>query len=290
MLGEQKANVRKRQQFIEFQLAWEGKLQRKQLQDQFEISPQQSTVDLGEYSDAYPSNIAYDPRQRAYVRGTAFAPQLTDGDVSEYLAQLEMLSKGYREESEIWPVNIPEFDTVAVHSRPIAPETFKLVLAAIRQRQCRKARYVSLSSGSEGFRAILPHALASDGHRWHVRAFDFDKRRYSDFVLSRLEANGFTDTPGDDLPRDVDWTSTIQLILTTDPAMPEPRRERLESEYRMRKGALKIKIRQAMLFYYLRFYGFNPHDLEDGIMRNVSSFHLKVANMEEVEKWLGRRN
>jgi len=72
--------------------------------------------------------------------------------------------------------------------------------------------------------------------------------------------------------------------------MPEPRRERLESEYRMRKGALRVKIRQAMLFYYLRFYGFNPHDLEGGAMRNVSSFHLKVANMEEVEKWLGRRN
>ena len=286
---EQKTAIRKRFEFIEFQLAWEGRLQRKQLQDQFEISPQQATIDLGEYGAAYPENMVYDPRQRAYVRGVSFAPRLTDSDVAEYLLHLEMLGQGYREESEVWPVNVPEFDMVKVRSRPISPKTFRLVLSAIRRGECLRARYVSLSSGNESFRALRPHAIASDGHRWHVRAFDYEKQRYSDFVLSRLEAQGFIEAPIGEVADDHDWDTLVQLILTADPELPEPRRQRLEAEYRMRSGLLRLKVRQAMLFYYLRFFGFNPHDQEDGLMRNMSSFHLKVSNLEEVESWLGRR-
>lgn len=288
--ADQKATIRKRFEFIEFQLAWEGRLQRKQLQDQFGISPQQATIDLGEYGDAFPQNIAYDPRQKAYVRGTDFSPQLTDGDVSEYVAHLEMLGQGFREESEIWPVSVPEFETVSIRSRPIPPKTFRLVLAAIRQRQCLKARYISLSSGGDSFRALFPHALGSDGHRWHVRAYDYENNRYSDFVLSRLEAQNFVDAPINDRPKDVEWDKTVQLILRADPDLNDTKRARLEAEYRMRKGLLSLKIRQAMLFYYLRFFGFNPHDRTNGIMRNKSSFHLKVENLEEVEGWLGRRS
>lgn len=288
-LAGQKATIRKRLEFIEFQLAWEGRLQRKQLQDQFEISPQQATIDLGEYGDAYPENIAYDPRQKAYVRGANFSPGLTAGDVSEYLAHLELLGRGFREESEIWPVSAPEFDTVTVSSRPISPKTFRLVLSAIRQRQCLKARYVSLSSGNENFRALFPHALGNDGHRWHVRAYDFEMDRYSDFVLSRMEAQGVMDAPSKALPEDEEWNTTVQLVLEADSNLDGAKRQRLESEYRMRNGSLRLKVRQAMLFYCLRLYGFNPLDLENGAMRNSSSFHLKVENLEEVEGWLGRR-
>lgn len=287
---DQKAAIRKRFEFIEFQLSWEGQLRRKQLQDQFGISPQQATIDLGEYGDAYPENIAYDPRRKAYVRGANFSARLTEGDVAEYLTHLEMLSQGFRDENEIWPVNFPEFDTVSIRSRPIPPKTFRLVLAAIRQRRCLKARYISLSSGSDSFRALYPHALGSDGHRWHVRAFDYENDRYSDFVLSRLEAQDFIETPTSEIPEDDEWDTTVHLNLRADSSLDETRRARLESEYRMRKGLLSVRVRQAMLFYYLRFFGFNPHDRTNGMMRNVSSFHLKVENLEEVEGWLGRRN
>ena len=58
----------------------------------------------------------------------------------------------------------------------------------------------------------------------------------------------------------------------------------------MSKGELLLKVRQAMLFYYLRFYGFNPHDVEEGMIRNKSSFSLSIKNLEEVDECIGRRS
>ena len=57
---EIKPSVRRRFEFIEFQLLWEGVVGRKVLQEKFEISPQQATKDLTSYLDIAPSNMMYD--------------------------------------------------------------------------------------------------------------------------------------------------------------------------------------------------------------------------------------
>ncbi|MDD5037552.1 MAG: hypothetical protein PHE55_22720 [Methylococcaceae bacterium] len=45
--------------------------------------------------------------------------------------------------------------------------------------------YLSLSSG-ERERVIVPNTLADNGLRWYVRAFEQERNRFSDFVLTRL--------------------------------------------------------------------------------------------------------
>ncbi|UTW51919.1 WYL domain-containing protein [bacterium SCSIO 12827] len=285
-----KPSLRRRYEFIEFQLMWEGTVGRKLLQQKFEISPQQATIDLTSYLDMAPKNMSYDPRQRTYVAGSSFRPKFLKGEASEYLLHLEMLHHGYRQAEEIWPANIPSFDAVAVASRKADPATLKSVLLAIRTGQCVEVTYVSLSSEFEGPRRLFPHAIASDGHRWHMRAFDSDKNRYSDFVLSRIEKIAVREDDVAELPEDTSWRSFISLCFQPDPKLSKRQKERLQIEYGMENGQLAISVRKAMLFYYLRFYGFDPLELEGDYMRNKSSFHLTLKNLKEVESCLDRRS
>ena len=285
-----KPRQRRRYEFIEFQLMWEGAVGRRLLQEKFEISPQQATLDLTGYLDLAPKNMAYDPRQRTYVARSTFKPLLLKGEASEYLVHLEMLHQGYREPDEIWPAHTTSFDAVTLAARKTDPETLKTVLRAIREKQCVEAMYVSLSSSSDTVRTLYPHAIASDGHRWHMRAFDADKERYSDFVLSRIEKIKLGAHSKADFPQDEKWSSFVDLKLQPDPSLSERQKRQLEIEYDMNDGHALIKVRQAMLFYYLRFYGFDPRPTEDGKIRNKSSFALNIQNFEEVEECIGRRN
>lgn len=284
-----KPSLRRRYEFIEFLLMWEGAVGRKLLTQKFEISPQQATLDLTAYLDLAPKNMAYDTRRRTYVTRTNFKPIFSKGEAATYLHQLEMLHHGYRDEDEIWPASIPDFDAVSVASRRVEPKILRVVLQAMRDQQCISATYVSLSSESGSARMLLPHAIASDGHRWHIRAYDLDNQRYSDFVLSRIEKIQTVDREPPELPPDERWSSYVSLCFRPDPDLSDRQRQRLELEYGMEDGKLTIEVRKAMLFYYLRSYGFDPHEIKDGLMRNKSSFSLNVLNLEEVEECIGRR-
>ena len=289
-LQDLKVSIRRRFEFIEFQLHWEGSVGRKKLQDQFSISLQQATIDLTSYMDACPDNMLYDPRQKAYVPTSKFRPVLITGEAFEYLMHLDILSCGYRREGEIWAKSIPVFDAVSAQSRKISSRVLMHVLQSMRSRICLHARYISLSSGSTGFRMLLPHAIASDGHRWHMRAYDLERTRYSDFVLSRIERTELRDKPACEIPVDTAWHNNVDVILKVDPAIDQHKKERLEFEYGMTNGHLRLSVRQAMLFYYLRHYGFDPRKTQDGKIRNSSSFLLHIENIDEVEKCIGRRN
>ena len=286
---DMKASIRRRFEFIEFQLNWEGSVGRRKLQDQFAISMQQATNDLNAYLDVCPNNMLYDPRRKAYVPGPKFHPRLTSGEVSEYLMHLDMLHQGYRSESEIWVDALPAYDAVSTQTRKINPGTLKLMLWAIRAQSCIIARYVSLSSDNLKPRTLRPHAIASDGHRWHARAFDFGQNRYSDFVLSRLEVAEPVEPPTQHLPSDDAWNTCVEIVLKPGTGLEKQQRAVLEVEYGMTDGCLRLRVRKAMLWYYLRHYGFNPDDIDGDTFRNKSSFHLMVSNLKEVERCLGRR-
>lgn len=288
-LGELKSNTRRRFEFIEFQLSWEGSIGRKKLQDQFSISPQQATNDLTSYLDLCPGNMHYDPRQKSYVPTAKFRPQLTKGEASEYLVHLDMLHHGHRSLGDIWITDTPTFDAVSVRARRISPEALKVVLGAIRSQACLRAKYGSLSSESTDLRTLFPHAIANDGHRWHVRAYDFENERYSDFVLSRLRDISAAASPNLPVPSDVAWGKVVDVVMTPDPLIDPSKKAFIEHEYGMVDGRLIVSVRQAMLFYCLRHYGFDPREVVDGAMKNKSSFLLTVENLEEVEKCLGRR-
>jgi len=235
--------------------------------------------------------MSYDPRQRAYIADDSFEPKLISGEASEYFMHLEMLAKGYRTNEEVWIRNLPKVATVSVSSRPLSKATVKAVVKAINSESALLCDYASISSGNVGRRTLIPTALVSDGHRWHIRAYHLEKARYGDYVLSRMSQPKVTLRPKQSVPIDGEWTENIIVQLSAAGAHNEWRRSQLEYEYEMENGKLPISTSKALLFYVLRQYGFNPYDREEnGMMRNVSSFQLKVSNLEEVEECLRRRD
>ena len=275
---------------IEYQLLWEGSVGRKSLTDQFEISLQQATLDLTAYADFAPDNMAYDPRKRAYIPKPSFQPQFAREDASGFLMHLEMLHRDYRSREEIWPQSIPEFDFVHETARPISPHVLKTLLKAIKTKQLVQAQYVSLSSDSPKLRKFAPHAIAGDGHRWHMRAYDCENKRYSDFVLSRIASLEILEVLTDEIDEDRVWNTFVCLKLKPDSLLSERQKQKLAYEYSMDDGILHKEVRQAMLFYYLRHFGFDPRDIVDGKMKNKSSYSLQIENLDEVEEWLERRS
>lgn len=277
---------RRRFEFIEFQLAWEGEVGRRKLQDQFRISPQQATKDLTAYGDLAPGNLSYDPRAKVYVPGSRFSPILIRGDASEYLSQLEMISSGQKSEAEVWPTVLPKFAIATARARMVDADVLRVVLDAIRRRMVVEAKYTSMTSGGGKRRRFAPHAIASDTHRWHMRAYDLDKDRWSDIVLTRLADLRLRNDAGL-VPKDTLWEEEVVVVLRAQSELSDEQRAALEREYEMEDGRMEVLVRRAMLFYELRHHGFDPRRISQGEGAS-SSFGFDIINEEEVRRWLER--
>jgi predicted DNA-binding transcriptional regulator YafY len=80
----------------------------------------------------------------------------------------------------------PTFDILPAPERRVDSSTLRQILECIREGVSIEIHYQSLSSPASGWRRITPHALASDGLRWHVRAYCHTKEEFRDFVLGRI--------------------------------------------------------------------------------------------------------
>lgn len=277
---------RRRFEFIEFHLAWEGEVGRRKLQDQFKISPQQATKDLTAYGELAPENLRYDPRAKAYVPGRKFTPILLRGEASEYLGQLELIASGRKSEEEAWPVELPRFAIATARARIVTADVLRPVLDAIRLGGAIRARYTSMTSGAGAHRRFAPRAIASDTHRWHMRSYDLEKRHWSDIVLTRLSDVQVEDLT-DQVPDDTHWSEEVVVILRAASTLTEEKRQALEGEYGMEDGRLEVPVRRAMLFYELRHRGFDPREF-GGKEGQSSSFGFEVVNEGDVKRWLER--
>jgi hypothetical protein len=66
--------VRRRLEFIDFRLFWDGRFNRSDLAATFGISAQQASADIGHYEKIAAANLRYDRAEKAYIRTDDFAP------------------------------------------------------------------------------------------------------------------------------------------------------------------------------------------------------------------------
>ena len=284
-----KEAVRRRWELIEFCLNWEGAVGRKRLQDAFKISAQQATKDLNGYVEFAPMNMHYNPRKKSYVRSETFSVTLTTDDPNEYLNRLASITDDPLQGNP-WIDFRYRVSRVLPRHRQIPKNVLREVTKGIRERRIVKGKYIALSndSGSEE-KEFVPLALASDGHRWHARVYNVLRDRFSDYVLSRFSSANAGEPYKNEVRRDDNWCDSVDLLLKPNPSLSADSRKALEFEYEMQQGQLAITVKKAMLFYYLRHYGFNPlaHSAEG--MKNESSFNLKIINFDEIGQVLERR-
>ncbi|WMO15279.1 WYL domain-containing protein [Pseudoalteromonas piscicida] len=274
--------VRERLSFIDFYVFFLGKIGRKDLIERFGISAPAATRDFRLYNEIAPNNLIYRPNERAYVKADEFK-LLTPPSVEKCLSTLSFgfgdfeaidSSLGICESSIL---GAPNLQTLAVVTR------------TIHNKKSIKIKYFSHTSG-ESLKEIVPHTLVNTGMRWHCRAWDRDKQRFSDFVINRIidtfEDNLTPESKGHELKvEDKEWNTKITLVLVPHPRLAGKSKP-IELDYNMSKGQIKVESRLATASYLL--VGWDVDYTENAIEKR-EEYRLALHNRDEIYKRFGKQ-
>lgn len=246
-----------RLQFIEFRLYWEGRINRSDLVDHFEISVPQASLDIASYIEIAPGNIEYDKQRKAYFTTENFKPVLTEPNARDYLSQLEMLraEDGSPVSHRSFVGMPPSFDIAQTPERVVNAAVFRKVLKAIREKLDMEIEYQSMTRPQPTWRWISPHAVASDGFRWHIRAYCHDRNKFIDFVFGRILQIGSTRESQVDFALDVAWHTMVELKIGPHPTLDEANRKVIELDYAMSDGTATLVLREALAPYMKKRLG-----------------------------------
>jgi predicted DNA-binding transcriptional regulator YafY len=256
--------------YLEMRVYFVGDLRRGDLENRFGIKPAAATRDLNAYRALAPGNLEYDTSAKTYVPAGGFQPVFGFsaervltwlrhgfGDGQGQCAQRTVPCEGASE------LVRPDFSVLAELTR------------AIHSGRPVKVSYLSLSSGASR-RVIVPLALADNGLRWHLRAFDRSRGRFADFVLTRIaKATALPERAADQeqLAADVQWGRMLDLELVPHPGLAHP--EAIHADYSMQHGVLKLTLRAALAGYALLRWGV---DCSATHCLDAASHHLWLRN------------
>ena len=137
-------------------------------------------------------------------------------------------------------------------ARCIDPDGVRSLLAATELRGSCRLSYQSMTSAESSDPTVCPHALVKASGRYHVRAFDFARKRFIDFSLSRvLSSTPLVDDAAVPSKLDDDWHAMIDVEFVPHPRLSPAQRPTVAREFGMDDGMTIITVRRAMLFYLL---------------------------------------
>lgn len=238
---------RERLAHIDFRLYFLGEVSRADISGRFNVAPAVATRDLARYRAVAPENIRFDGSTKTYRATEEFRPKFEHS----LERALSALSMGFGDGLGGALIGLVPCEYPAPINRP-ALEVLAAVTRAIRGGRVLSVSYVSSSSGATE-REIVPLALADNGLRWHVRAFDRKSSSFRDFVLTRVLSVRMA--PGKRLPeesaeRDVQWAREVEMELIPHPEFARP--ELAALDYPMADSVLRIRARAALAGYVLR--------------------------------------
>jgi len=279
--GLVKWSKERRLQFIDFRLQWEGRINRRDVTDFFNISVPQASADIARYAQLAPGNLYYDTSSRTYVATAEFNPHFESSGARQYLSQLVALERQILSREQAFLSFRPPMASVPLPSRTIEPRTLALMLQAIAGRAQLQIRYQSIARDEAQARFISPHAFGYDGVRWHVRAYCHLRKGFRDFVFGRVLSADQPVATAIDPANDHEWHTHVDLILAPDKSLTPTQRQGVEIDYGMKNGKVTVSCRQAMLFYTLRTFNFEIN----GLPRNGER-QLIIANLAEIKSFL----
>lgn len=244
--------VEQRLEFIEFVAYWEGVINRANLIDHFGISAPQASSDLTTYQQIAPANLRYDLRSKRYEATEEFECKLIKPDADRYLKQLTALATDTLSSGDAWINGMPTVDIIPIPTRQVDAELLRVILKAVKAGRSVEIEYQSMNTSSPElmWRRITPHAFASDGLRWHVRAFCHKDSRFKDFLLSRCRGARHPGEPGAFPDQDVRWNSYFNVELIPNPDLISAHKQAIEYDYGMKNGKTTLPVRYALLYYF----------------------------------------
>lgn len=273
----------RRLNFIDVRLQYDGRINRSDVMQFFDISAPQASADLGLYQQLAGDNLVYDPRRRIYLATPEFKPITKRSEATRYLNELQRLARGVVERDESFVGYQPSTGVVVSPSRAIEADEVATLLRAIRDRVALCVRYQSMDSPEPQEWVISPHALGFDGLRWHARAWCHARQIFRDFAIGRLDVleHVFSAKSVDPL-LDEGWNNEVTVSLVPHPGLTPSQRSVVMRDYGMVEGHCELRCRKAMLFYTLRHL-----NLESLVISDLpAQQHVVVENAEEVKQWM----
>lgn len=278
--------VEKRLEFIEFRLYWEERINRADLIRVFNISVPQATSDFNRYQELAPGNMLYDNRGKFYYASPNFKPKFMAPSAERYLLRYLAVDMGIYKPENSYIGSLPPVSTVPTPWRRVDHSFLKKILLAIRDKKSVEIEYQSLTSPHRSKRWISPHALGYDGFRWHCRAYCHKSDQFKDFNLGRIYSIEKNKPSNIDPNNDIEWETTITLIIGPNPNLTESQQEVIKHEYGMKDGELLIDVKQAMILYLLNRLGLSVEYDEPTTYQKKQ--HIILLNIEGVKKALGK--
>ena len=276
--GQLRWGVRRRLEFIDFRLFWDGRFNRSDLTATFAISAQQASSDIAQYEKIAPANLRYDRAEKAYTRTAAFAPVLIGETIERYLLQLVAIENRWMRPEDTWFNAVPPVEVITLGRRPTDPEVLLRVLDAIRRRQEIDIAYASLTGSAQPSRTIAPHALSHSAGRWYIRSWSRDHNDFRDYNLNRIATVSAHRPATVDVSLDFEWVHKINLDIRPNPELTAERQIAVAAEHGMTDGRLLRPCRLSLSFYLMSEYNL---DVEPGVLKPEKQ-QIVLHNREEV--------
>ena len=270
--------VRRRLEFIDFRLFWDGRFNRKDMADTFGISVQQASADIAQYEKVAPNNLAYDRAKKAYARTDRFAPAFIGETIDRYLLQLVAIENQWMRHEDTWFGVFPAIEMITLGHRPTNSAVLLRVLEAVRNGLEIDIEYTSLTGSTKPSRAIAPHALAHNAGRWYIRSWSRDHNDFRDYSLNRIRAVADSRPSSIDPGLDFEWVHEINLVILPNPNLPKERQAAIATELGMTDGRLVRSCRLSLSFYLMSQYNL---DIETGVLKPEKQ-QIILQNRDEV--------
>lgn len=257
--------VEQRLEFIEFQLFWEGGINRSDITGFFGVSVPQASKDLSQYQELAPANVKYDRSLKRYFAADSFKPHFVKPNADQYLAELSSIVEPSQSGGHSWLTNPPSVDAMPVPHRRVDVSVLRSVLAAIREPGSVEILYQSMNRErpEPEWRWITPHAFGSDGFRWHLRSYCHIQNKYKDFLLSRCLDARNSGEPKKDKEGDTEWLEFFDIKLSPNPELSEAQQKVVAQDYEMIDGCATISVRKALLYYFRKRLRLDVADVLD---------------------------
>lgn len=266
----------RRFEFIEWKLFWEGLLNRSDLEDQFDISTPQASVDLRNYREEAGENITYDATVKSFVPAPDLKPRFLKASADRLLLQLRAWMTGALPREDLWFKTLPPVAIAPDIVRHVEPKMLRAILRAIQRKEAINVLYQSLTNTR--WRMVAPHALAFDGYRWHMRAWACDRGDFRDFVISRVQKIGKSGAASYDVADDIEWNTITTLRLCPHPGLSDEQAAAIRRDYGMKGNCRSIEVRLSLAYYFIMRMNLDLADLPP------QRAQVSLENLSEVKE------
>lgn len=251
LLNDLKWDSIQRFEEIERTLFWQGTLSRQDLACKLKMSHPQTTTIIKNYLALNPNKFALNQSNKKYIPNDDIPFLFYKPDIQDVFS----IESSY-------DINTYRLTPITRHySIPVIRD----ISRAIQNKQSININYLSRKNPTGEMREISPHTFVDTGKRLHIRAWCHKRLEFRDFIIGRISETKDFGVQQKTMFDDDDWNTLLLLKIRTNKNLSTEESKMIEMDYCMSSGVLEIKVRRAMLIYYLFEYnlivnnnGFEP--------------------------------